>query len=723
MKSELFQHEMTETSAIFGRNENVQVVFRGDGAFTDGNTINLPSLIHGAEVDKDTMSVMRGYTDHEAGHVKHTDFDEVNRFGNKDCINPDGTRNDFLFGLANAIEDIWLEKKIFNDYPGAEKNVSSTASAVNKSFLDRKDAKKLAKDWLSVLGVAITWEGRKDYDGIQHTQECLDLLDDDFKERLEGWVEKIESSKCTQDNTKLANEIYKEVMAEDKKRQPKPENNEGEGEGEGKPKEKPHGEDETDGNRTPEHEQTTMGDGEEQEAQKDTTENDGQGASQGDEKSSDAEANSDKGDEGSQKGAEKSDGEDGDQQGNGTKQSNPEHGDDTTEDPTEDKDFEGGGVGATNVWGQHEPFDHGFDKEVEKATKEMENKAQGGVFYKPYTTTYDAVITKDTFFHEEVANVLSNPNGDARYKKKLKQQTGTANVIRRRIERALSAKMNRGWDQGREFGRLDNKRLVGAFNGQTNVYKEREPMPEIDTAVTMLVDCSGSMDGYPLELAQEVAIALTEAIERTMVQYEILGFTTCITDYVQSPGERFKLKPESTDDDRFNDYARTGVLTGYVFKSFDEQLRLAKRAIGNMTKVWTAANTDGESVLWALNRLHKRREARKVLLVLSDGYPASGWYNGKPERIKAGMPEPLTRVMTDEDHLRYAVDRAKKEGVDCIGIGIDSSAVEQFYPDYVVVHKLEDLEKEALGKLAKALLGERYEVDNSKLLKVQNAVA
>ena len=121
--------------------------------------------------------------------------------------------------------------------------MSATASSVNKSFCDREDAAELAKDWLAVLGVAITWEGRKDYDGIQHATECLDLLDEDLREKLTGWVEKIKDSKNTSDNTKLAKEIYDEVKDEAEKRKPKPEENKGEGEGEGKPIEKPHGED------------------------------------------------------------------------------------------------------------------------------------------------------------------------------------------------------------------------------------------------------------------------------------------------------------------------------------------------------------------------------------------------------------------------------------------------------------------------------------------------
>ena len=680
MKSELFQHEMTETSAIFGREEKIEVVFKGDGAFTDGKKINLPSFAHGVDVDQDTMSVMRGYTDHEAGHVRHTDFNEVNRFGAKDCVNPDGTQNKTLFGLANAIEDIWLEKRVFKDYPGAEKNVAATASSVNKSFCDREDAAELAKDWLAVLGVAITWEGRKDYDGIQHATECLDLLDEDLREKLTGWVEKIKDSKNTSDNTKLAKEIYDEVKDEAEKRKPKPQENKGEGEGEGKPIEKPHGEedDAKESSKGVPSKGVDRGTGEEQETD--------EGVSSSGVKEC---VQPEKDDAGVPEG------------GAETKPPDPRTGDDTEGD----EDAKAlGGVGPSEDWGKHEPFDHSFGEAVERVAKEIEKSVVGNV-YKPYTTEFDVVFDKNSgVFQSWCSN-----RGEQWYKQKLDEQTGTANVIRRKIERALSAKMNRGWDQGREFGRLDNKRLVGAYNGQTNVYKEREPVAEMDTAVTLLVDCSGSMDGRPLALAQEVSIALAEAVDRTMVVYEILGFT----NNVNLDRESYNAS-RPCGDDRLNNYARVGVLTGYVFKSFDESLRLAKASIGAMTSVATAANVDGESVLWALNRLHKRKEKRKVLLVLSDGYPASSdWLANSTQ----------ARPMSDDQHLRYAVNRAKEEGVDCIGIGIQSSAVSRFYPDYVVVNSLADLEKEALGKLAKALLGERYEVDNSKLLKVKNVAA
>ena len=77
MKGNLFQHEMSKTSAVFGRKNNVRVVFKGNDAKTDGETIYLPSLDANTDVDENTQAIMRGYTDHEAGHVRHSDFEAL----------------------------------------------------------------------------------------------------------------------------------------------------------------------------------------------------------------------------------------------------------------------------------------------------------------------------------------------------------------------------------------------------------------------------------------------------------------------------------------------------------------------------------------------------------------------------------------------------------------------------------------------------------------------
>ena len=67
-------------------------------------------------------------------------------------------------------------------------------------------------------------------------------------------------------------------------------------------------------------------------------------------------------------------------------------------------------------------------------------------------------------------------------------------------------------------------------------------------------------------------------------------------------------------------------------------------------------------------------------------------------------------------HTRDAVKTIEDDGVDIIGIGIESKAVSRFYPKYVVLDKVEDLSGAVMDKLSKALLGERFEIDNSVLL-------
>lgn len=681
MKSELFTHEMSETSGIFGRKSKVRVVFSGNGAYTDGSNINLPSISSGVDINDKSVNIMRGYTDHEAGHVRHTDFKAVKKFAEEHCTKPDGTRDDFMFGLGNGIEDVWLEKRVMKEYPGSEKNLSAVASAVNGEFKDMKDADKIAKDWMSILPVAITWEGRKNYAGIENTAECQALLDDDLRKRIEGWVKEIEKSKNTADNHKLAKKIYDEVMKEAEKRKPEPEDNKGDGDGQGTPdQDDPHG-DETnkgDGDENSGEEKGTT-ESEQLEGQKDKADEGGDGK---DKASSKDEEGGDKGDEQGRRG----------QSGEDTS------GGQEAQDKREDKGDQDA-VGGGGIWGNHDVQTTDLNKAVENTVGEAHLNNGRGNQYRVLSTANDRVITRHSGDTSNHASRMNNKWGNDGYQRELSDMIGTPNVIRRKLERALSAHMNRGWDHGRETGRLDSKRLVAAYNCQPNVYKEREEIPDMDTAFTILIDLSSSMSGRKIHLAQKIAIALAEAVERTQVRYEILGFTT------KNGGRRY-LTPEECR----NSWGRIQPLRHCVFKDFNDPLNRAKNALGNIHACTGRNNVDGEAILWALHRLNEQPEKRKVLMVLSDGCPTAQQYD-------------IGNLMNRNDHVRYAVDQAIKSGVECIGIGIMDKSVRQFYPDYVVVNDLEDLEKTAISKLAKALLGERYEVDNKDLLKVRDAVA
>ena len=279
------------------------------------------------------------------------------------------------------------------------------------------------------------------------------------------------------------------------------------------------------------------------------------------------------------------------------------------------------------------------------------------------------------------------------YDNRLEATAGSTNAMRRKLERALMAKQQRDWDGGREHGRLDSRRLASAYNGMPNVFKMREDTADMDTALTMLIDMSASMNGKnKAQTAELCAIAMSEAIDKTGIAYEVLGFNTAsaYNPYI----------PEPTDD-QFK-YSRIHPIDMYIFKAFEERLVNCKSSMASISAMTGGANCDGESIGYAYDRLRKRQEKRRVMIVLSDGQPASTGFVG----------------MSCHEHARYMVDKIAKDGTDIIGIGIMSSAVQQYYPKYVVVNSLKDLASEGMDMLSKALLGDRFVVDNSKLLSV-----
>ena len=158
MKANIFTNELAKTSSVFGRKKSVDVVFDGDGAATNGTTIKLPAIDLNADVTDEQAAIMRGYVDHEAGHVRHTDFDVLKR--NKHKLEG----NKLLHSCANALEDVWLESKVREEYPGSEYNLRATSEAVNKEFIASvpKDDARLG-DPVFIGPVSITWAGREGY--------------------------------------------------------------------------------------------------------------------------------------------------------------------------------------------------------------------------------------------------------------------------------------------------------------------------------------------------------------------------------------------------------------------------------------------------------------------------------------------------------------------------------------------------------------------------------
>lgn len=236
MKVHELSHAITTSAAIFGRNENVTVVFEGSQAKTDGNEIVLPAMPLNADISEDTAQVIRGYIDHEAGHIRHTDFDVVKSI-----------KDESLMKIWNSIEDIWLERRVREEYIGSEKNLRATAEFVSgeeKEFLsDKKEF--LEKVNAGTIGLAICKQGRMDYTA-DNNKAVFDMLPDNMKKWSEKWVSSIDKCYNSTDNLALASAIRK-LVEEDPKLESDPENFKFDPEGYNPADEKAEGETKTEG--------------------------------------------------------------------------------------------------------------------------------------------------------------------------------------------------------------------------------------------------------------------------------------------------------------------------------------------------------------------------------------------------------------------------------------------------------------------------------------------
>ena len=232
--------------------------------------------------------------------------------------------------------------------------------------------------------------------------------------------------------------------------------------------------------------------------------------------------------------------------------------------------------------------------------------------YKIFTNKYDEIIKAEN---------LENSDESAKLRKTLDQQlVGFQDLITKlanKLQRQLLAKQNRAWEFDLEEGLLDSSKLPRIIMDPYNSlsFKKEKDLDFKDTIVTLLIDNSGSMRGRPITIAAICADILSRTLERCSVKVEILGFTTKNWKGGQSR-EFWNKKSKPKLPGRLND------LRHIIYKSADTHWRQAKNNLGLMLKEGLLKeNIDGEAITWAFNRLKKRKEERKILMVISDGAP------------------------------------------------------------------------------------------------------
>jgi cobaltochelatase CobT len=234
----------------------------------------------------------------------------------------------------------------------------------------------------------------------------------------------------------------------------------------------------------------------------------------------------------------------------------------------------------------------------------------------------------------------------------------------------LLAKTKARWQYNKLSGRL-NKRVLGKLalpvvagtgDAQRRVFKRKTEGLKLDTAVTVLMDGSGSMLGQKIATAGQCLLRLGDTLGRALrLPLELTVFSGGMTS-----AESFIIKRHREPMPPIE--AACALVNGAIRKA-------------------TGGNADGDVILAAFDRLRALPQKRKVIIVLSDGAPS----------VSAGIDPGAM--------LHAAIHAVRRRGGECYGIGIMTNCVTAFYGERCkVVHSVSEINRALIETLKEAIL-------------------
>lgn len=687
--------------------QSIKVTQRGSNAYVKYHPVtgailevNIPFLPDDAS--DEFIAAVQGFLDHEVGHVLYSSPETLKKAAAK------GKR---VANMANIIEDVFVESKMSAAFRGSGTNLDST----RKFFLDKIIRPKIeaalkAGNIEEARGYAVVpafraWGGQTvfiDFIAEPGIAELVKPLADKMGPELIDAVGACRSSdECLDLAVKAVTKLEeKKPPAPPEKAPPAPPSDDS---GESDEGDDEKGEPEDKGTSKVEDDDSGKSGSEESEALEGETEgesgdSDGTDTSDKEEKGDsepedgDEPKEPDEGDEPEAGG--KSDGDEGESEEKPDDKKEESSGDPLADTPDSDAGeksaSEGGEDGDSDEDGEGESEEAGpssdplaemfdterdFDKDIgERLSKDAKKEIEDSS-YAVFSTEWDKIIP---------APMSNAKNTVEKLEAKIRDKVA---VMQKQLERGLAAKARKSWITAQRKGRINPGSLFKTAAGDDRVFRQRYEISAKNTAVSLLVDCSGSMSGTKIKLAGEAAFALSSVLDRLKIVHEVIGFTS------GHSGEMVELmKMDAASHGKgFYDmgWGRIEPLYMPVFKPFAGKLDSSARSrIAHLTENpgWLTQNVDGESVQIAAHRLAQQKAERHVLIVLSDGEPCCSHDRGL------------------HAHLAKTIKELIKKNIEVIGIGIQSTAVKSFYPKHVVLNDAEELPARVIGELTKLLL-------------------
>jgi len=625
--------------------------------------ITLPAL-EAVKVTNEQKRIINGYTDHEIFHGNYTDMDWSFKFSKK---NPNVGK------LISLLDEARIENLGGRKYVGSVKNLKAMNDFITDGLLTRYTPDGGEGDLLTGL----IWYGidhnyfSKLSSKVGHVKPYLDMVTD-----LVSTAKRVET---IQELQPIAEEIIKR-WHQQKKEEEKNQNQEEE-----KQEEENENQEEQNGsggegeneeeNQSEEENQNGGGSGDdenESEEQEDGSEEDNapsvNGNGDGD-KEEDEEGEENEDGNASGKGEEK-DGEESDEEENGNETvsgKGEEDGDTDEEDLTPEQMGE-------ELFGRNDADDNDANSSENIARVIIEELIEQlieedlGESYRP-VREFDAVV--------------DYKGNDKSFLKELAKRGTKYQAIKTQLHRCITIEGQDHWNKNLRSGKIDYNslyRLTEAID--TDIWKEHKQGQVFDTAVTIMIDGSGSMSSFWLEtreLVKNIANMLNGKADLEVLIQDTNG--RC-SDDSKSSEEVYRRYG--------NGYNRYQPSIVRVLKGFDDGLECLS-SIDNFTTKDNAI--ENEALKVATNRILARPNKRKIIFSVTDGYPRSDYEH-----------DDTYALLRD---LKYTVDEImEKTDIELIALGIGSegsSAVKEYYPEWVEVDSMETLAKKGMQKLTKIL--------------------
>ncbi|WP_017615950.1 cobaltochelatase CobT-related protein [Nocardiopsis salina] len=224
----------------------------------------------------------------------------------------------------------------------------------------------------------------------------------------------------------------------------------------------------------------------------------------------------------------------------------------------------------------------------------------------------------------------------------------------RRLERLVSEPKPADWGPDQEEGVVDAGRLARLVTSASTatIFRSQENSPRASLALTLLLDCSGSMRRFQVPVVC-AADLFARSCDLVGVPVEVLGFTT----RSWNGGWMRKVWKSAGSPPGVGRIAEREHI---VVKPFDAVHRSRRSSFAALLRGdLYREGLDGEALDWACARAARQDVRRRVVVVVTDGSPS----------------ESATAAANDEEylsaHLRQKVDRWSATGeLEVAGLGL-----------------------------------------------------